>query len=94
MTVTNGASNQITITAGQSRSYVVGGNRGVWGGANDPWIAAHEAGHLMLLSDRYMDRGGKSLAFPGSEGSMMGSYGGKATDAERKMVAENCGYGK
>jgi RHS repeat-associated protein len=94
--VTSGTENQITVVPGTPRSYVKGGNSGVWGAGNIPWVAAHEAGHLMGIGDRYKDdANGISRANPGFEGTIMGSYGGKATNLARTEIAGKiCGCGK
>jgi RHS repeat-associated protein len=86
VTVTSGPENQITIVQGNPRAYVRGGNSGVWGAQNNPWVAAHESGHLMGLPDMYVDVDGRSHAFPGWEGTMMGEYGGTVENEERKAV--------
>ena len=67
--------NQITAEPINGRSYVnkAGGNRGVWymKDPNISWVAAHEAGHLMGLSDRYKDINGKSIPQKGWENNIM-----------------------
>ena len=67
--------NQITAEPINGRSYVnkAGGNRGVWymRDPNVSWVAAHEAGHLMGLGDRYKDINGKSIPQKGWENNIM-----------------------
>jgi len=95
--VTEGPGNTITLTEDNSRSYVnkVGGDSGVWGGNNSPWVAAHEAGHLMGLHDMYVDIKGTSFALPGAERTIMGEFGATATRDERASVrAQLCGCSK
>jgi hypothetical protein len=90
--VVEGTANNIAVEKGKSRSYVTGSNGGVWGADNDPWVAAHEAGHLMKLPDDYQDNAeGKSIATPGTEGNMMSTYKGTVKDSERKAAAIACG---
>ena len=38
---------------------------------NVSWVAAHEAGHLMGLGDRYKDINGKSIPQKGWENNIM-----------------------
>ena len=86
----NSDENDIEITSDSShRSYVngVGGRYGVWGSQAVPWVYAHEAGHLMGLSDDYQDvanSDGSLTSVPnaGHEGHIMGEYGGKANQHE------------
>ncbi|MDY0014094.1 MAG: RHS repeat-associated core domain-containing protein [Rhodocyclaceae bacterium] len=68
--------NVITVPAGNGRAYVngVGGNTGTWPAARPGWTAAHEAGHLMGLDDKYSDSGG---AAAGWAGNIMASRDGK-----------------
>jgi RHS repeat-associated protein len=77
--VNPGISPQNNINLGDSgRSYVdrVGGNSGTWYADNDPWVPAHEVGHLMGLDDRYKDnKEGISIPDPGWENNIMGSFG-------------------
>ena len=53
--VTTGSMNTISVPSGNGRAYVngVGGNTGTWPSSRPSWTAAHEAGHLMGLPDRY-----------------------------------------
>jgi hypothetical protein len=82
--------NQILITNdGSHRSYVNGEtyphtqNTGMWYGGEEPWVYAHETGHLMGLPDQYTDTPyGYSKANPGYEGTMMGEYGGTVSQGE------------
>ncbi len=77
----SGAENQITVgDAGiNGRSFVwgVGGNSGTWYADADPWVAAHETGHLMGADDRYRDdASGNSVPQTGWETNIMGAYNG------------------
>jgi RHS repeat-associated protein len=95
VTVTNGPENQVRVDTGNGRSEVTGGNRGIWGGDNDPWVAGHEAGHLMNLPDLYTDIGGVSFANPGAEGrSVMAAFGAAVTDEDRALARNACGCPK
>ena len=51
--VTAGAANQVTVPNGTGVSTVTNGNTGNWYAGMTGWVAAHEAGHLMGLRDRY-----------------------------------------
>jgi len=68
--------NIIDIPKGDGRAYVngVGGNTGVWPSKRPGWTAAHEAGHLMGLDDKYSDAGGPEK---GWEGNIMSTRDGK-----------------
>lgn len=93
----NSDENNIEITSDSShRSYVngVGGRYGVWGSQAVPWVYAHEAGHLMGLSDDYQDvanSDGSLTSVPnaGHEGHIMGEYGGKANQHEIDAILKN-----
>ena len=73
------ASNSVQLVSGTGRSYVSGGNSGLWyqpGQDNPTWEAAHEAGHLMGLPDQYVDSAnGLSTANPGFANNIMATYG-------------------
>jgi RHS repeat-associated protein len=82
--------NTITVPASAGRSYVngVGGNTGTWyaegqSGSIEPWVPAHESGHLMGLPDHYTDvcKDGKLVSepSPGFEHDIMGAYGAPVT---------------
>jgi RHS repeat-associated protein len=81
-------SNTITVLPGTGTSTTngVGGDTGDWYGGDDPWVAAHEAGHLMGLDDHYTawcDHGvRKSKPNPGWGGDIMGDYNGKVSPAD------------
>lgn len=68
--------NIIDVPKGDGRAYVngVGGNTGVWPAKRPGWTAAHEAGHLMGLDDKYSDTGG---AKKGWEENIMATRDGK-----------------
>ena len=68
--------NFVEVGAGDKRSYVQGGDEGVWRsqGRNGMTLAQdnpapHEVGHLLGLGDRYTDKGGVNK---GWEGNIMG----------------------
>ena len=70
--------NFIKIDENAKRSYVYGGDEGVWRGngrngktlaEDDP--APHEVGHLLGLGDKYQDINGKSVMFKGWENNIM-----------------------
>ena len=87
VTVTRGPENQVTVQPYPMRSHVDYGDRGDWWAGANPWMAAHEAGHLMGLGDMYVDLPGRgSVALPGHEGTIMGDIGGRVTDDDRKMI--------
>ena len=73
-TVTQGPDNIINVPVGNGTAKVFGTNRGEWPSARPPWTAAHEAGHLMGLPDRYNYQTIKPL--PGYAGNIMGQRGG------------------
>ena len=93
----NSDENNIEITSDSShRSYVngVGGRYGVWESQADPWIYAHEAGHLMGLPDDYHDEikpNGSLNSVPnkGHEGHMMGEYAGSVNQHEIDAILKN-----
>ncbi|MCY4745682.1 DUF6531 domain-containing protein [Pelomonas sp. UHG3] len=99
VTVTSGPQNQIELYAGSGTSAVnSAGNGGRFFTGVDPWVWAHEAGHLMGLKDAYFQRtvGGrrKTLVFPGMERSIMGGYGTPVSDDDRRAaVSAACGCG-
>ncbi|MFG6935575.1 RHS repeat-associated core domain-containing protein [Burkholderia pseudomallei] len=89
--------NVITVPDTTGRSFVngTGGNSGTWyadgmTGTNDPWIPAHEAGHLMGLPDHYKDgcKDGKLISTPnpGYEHDIMGAYGSPATAQDIQAI--------
>ena len=91
---------RVTIPAGGGRSFVRG-NGGTWYAGGDPWVAAHEAGHLMKLNDRYTEPvRGTTIPNPGWEGTIMAQYMGAVTSADRQGVLDalgcncQCGDGK
>ncbi len=74
--------NYIYVPAGDERAFcsVDGYPRGTgifreetWPAGSDPWVAAHEAGHLMGLIDRYF---ADFTPHPGYEGNIMGERNG------------------
>ncbi|WP_240095713.1 RHS repeat domain-containing protein [Thermomonas flagellata] len=88
---------KINIPAADGRSFVQG-NGGTWYGEADPWVAAHEAGHLMKLPDRYTEpTPGHTIPQPGWEGTIMAEYMGTVTSADRQGVLDalgcNCACG-
>jgi RHS repeat-associated protein len=73
--------NVIYVPEGNERAFVYteGRNTGEWSSQRPGWTAAHEAGHLMGLPDRYTDKVGPH---PGYETNIMGVHGGTATAAD------------
>lgn len=75
--------NVIDIPLGNGRAFVRGGNRGVWQQRRPGTTAAHEAGHLMGLPDRYNDVPGQgSQPMKGYETNIMGAPVGTPTQAD------------
>jgi RHS repeat-associated protein len=77
--------NVIYVTQGDGRAYVraPGLNTGIWPSDRPGWTAAHEAGHLMRLPDRYTDKIGPH---PGYEHNIMGVHGGVATAEDIQQI--------
>jgi len=71
--VAGGKANTITVPEGNGRAYVQGGNTGNWPAERPGWTAAHEAGHLMGLGDKYSNAG----VVEGWKGNIMAEQGGK-----------------
>lgn len=68
------------------------GNKGTWYTGEDPWVGAHEAGHIMQLDDRYTeDASGKTTPQPGWEGTIMAEHLGAVTPADRQGVFDALG---
>lgn len=93
-----GGAIHIDIVRGRGRSYMQG-NTGTWYAENDPWSAAHEAGHLMELADRYTEVfRGVTVPLRGWEGTIMAQRMGIVTPADRQTVLDvlgcNCGGGR
>jgi RHS repeat-associated protein len=81
--------NVITVPVGNGRATTnrVGGDRGTWPAERPGWSAAHEAGHLMGLPDRYTDFGGP---MPGFETNIMAIQGGTpSADDIIKIIEAN-----
>ncbi|MGY0634713.1 RHS repeat-associated core domain-containing protein [Luteimonas sp. A478] len=88
---------RINVPTGTGRS-VVRGNSGTWYAESNPWVAAHEAGHLMKQGDRYDEPvRGTAIPHPGWEGTIMAEHLGAATSRDRQGVVDalgcNCGCG-
>jgi RHS repeat-associated protein len=101
--VTSGTDNRIFVPTNSNGapSFVngVGGNSGTWYGDDPAWVAAHEAGHLMGLPDRYSEVPGsnprQTNPDPGWLGTMMGSGGaGSVRDDERRSAGNTSGCGR
>ena len=95
--------NFIEVTDDSKRSYVTGGDEGVWRGKgrdgkllsnDDP--APHETGHLLGLTDRYTDDKGANPGWTGNimaEAAMQGVVQQKNVDAiVAPLVGEYKGY--
>jgi RHS repeat-associated protein len=91
--VSNNSQNIVTLVPGASVSGVSpSGTIGRWSTTLGSWTYAHEAGHLMGLDDAYV--AGKGWAYPGREGTIMGSNNGKVTDDDRRAaIHAACGCG-
>lgn len=89
-TVSSGSMNSVYVPFGEGIATVSrrGWNTGIWPAASSDWTAAHEAGHLMLLEDRYF----KGWPFPGYENSIMGARDKKPTEQDIKdlLNANQC----
>ncbi|NIJ70509.1 RHS repeat-associated core domain-containing protein [Xanthomonas sp. 60] len=81
----------INVPAGPGRSFVQG-NGGTWYGGEDPWVSAHEAGHLMRLDDRYTETSpGVTTPQPGWDGTIMAEHMGAVTPADRQGILDAFG---
>ena len=83
---------KINVVSGSGRSFMQG-NQGTWYGGENSWVAAHEAGHIMQLDDRYTEATpGKTVPQPGWEGTIMAQHMGAVTPADRQAVLDalNC----
>ena len=97
VTQTSGrGANSINVPVGTGVSKVFGHSSGTWYAGNDPWVAAHEAGHLMKFKyggryDMYeltskVPRQGGPL--PGWEGNIMGDFFGTPDDRVRDAITK------
>lgn len=86
---------KINLAVGDGRSFMQG-NHGTWYMNADPWVGAHEAGHIMKLPDRYMEpTPGHTIPMPGWEGTIMAQHLGTVTAADRQAILDAlCGGGK
>lgn len=58
----------------------------------DPWVGAHETGHIMKLADRYTEpTRGHTIPEPGWEGTIMAQHLGAVTPADRQAVLDALG---
>ena len=85
--------NEIQITTEKGyRSYVTfSDSGGTWAQDDNPWVFAHEAGHLMGLGDDYTDKWvtatqKSSVPDPGHSGHMMAEYGAQVQEHEVKQI--------
>jgi RHS repeat-associated protein len=82
----------IGLVPGSGRSYMQG-NSGTWYTGADPWVGAHEAGHIMKLGDRYTEpTPGHTVPQSGWEGTIMAEHLGRVTPADRQKILDalNC----
>ncbi|HKJ50858.1 MAG TPA: RHS repeat-associated core domain-containing protein [Gammaproteobacteria bacterium] len=84
--VKDGVISRIEVPEGGGRAFVRGGNRGVWPSERPAWTAAHEAGHLLGLIDRYYDETGP---FEGWETNIMGSINKPVEERNIKEAIES-----
>ncbi|MBB4129828.1 RHS repeat-associated core domain-containing protein [Xanthomonas sp. 3075] len=86
---------KVELLPGTGTSFIQG-NRGVWYADNDPWVAAHEAGHIMKfiynsrddMYDIINKNPRKAKAVPGWEGNIMGDYFGVPDDRVRNIIKD------
>lgn len=99
----NGAyPNVIDVVPGKGVSNVVGHDRGTWYALNIPWVAAHEAGHLMKFKfdgrddmyDIISQNPRQSVPVPGWEGTIMGEGRGVVDQRTRDIIKERLGCKK
>jgi RHS repeat-associated protein len=84
---------KIEVVPGTGTSYMQG-NRGKWFAANDPWVAAHEAGHIMKFKydgrfdmyDIVSENPRKSVPVQGWEGNIMGQFFGQPDNRARDTI--------
>ncbi|HVK53202.1 MAG TPA: RHS repeat-associated core domain-containing protein [Pseudoxanthomonas sp.] len=78
----------INLASGSGRSFMRG-NRGTWYMDADPWVGAHEAGHIMKLDDKYTEpTRGHAIPQPGWENTIMAQHLGAVTPADRQGVLD------
>jgi len=86
----------VHVLPGVGVSTVTGNKRGDWYAGNDPWVAGHEAGHLMKFSfngrsdmyDIISTNPRRSTPVPGWEGNVMGEFNGVVDDRVRNIIKE------
>ncbi|QWF15380.1 RHS repeat-associated core domain-containing protein [Lysobacter capsici] len=94
--------NVIDVPLGQGTSNVVGHSRGTWYAGSDPWVASHEAGHLMKFKfdgrdDMYnitSTNPRKSVPEPGWEGTIMADGFGVVDQRTRDAIISALGCKK
>ncbi|WP_435305484.1 RHS repeat-associated core domain-containing protein [Pseudoxanthomonas sp. LjRoot125] len=78
---------RVNLILGAGRSNVSN-----WYMGADPWVAAHEAGHIMGLPNRYTEAvRGQTISQPGWEGTVMAESNGVVTAADRQAVLDALG---
>ena len=69
-----------------------GSGSGNWGDSNSPEVYAHEAGHLMGLTDKYKKKpDGTTSACAGHENDKMGTLSGKPQQSDINSIIEAAG---
>jgi RHS repeat-associated protein len=83
-----GNTNEICVPRGQGRAEVRNSNRGTWPSERPEWTAAHEAGHLMRLSDKYTESAGRTRPVTGWEGDIMAEHGGRPSERDIQDIIQ------
>jgi len=90
----NNAPNNITVgpPGTGKRSFVSNGNGGTWYADDEPYVAGHEAGHLMGLGDHYREYRDANNAVRTTpensswENDIMSEYNGKASQRDVNSI--------
>ena len=92
MNVTEGPENRIEVPCGDGRAGTDPATKssGRWPAGKSGWDAAHEAGHLMWLIDRYYRWSGQP--FPGWEHDIMGARDQSPSERDIREIIEFSRY--